>query len=240
MTRVACPVPGCASTLANVNGVRTHIRTQHRGTQLPLQALQRLQCKHCQICGCLQCHNRACPECAKRNTEQAQAAAAEVGVAANEVRVAAPAEAAPADAAPDPAAAGAQPAAAALAQCDEPTLRPSQTVPYEARAAWSRAVETAVLAALDAIRQHSAPRTATALHALLMLPSQVLMDARGARGAARRVNARLDRLERGVPLEDEQARHAAHGKGQRAAARRQAARVHTQLGSAASAAQRRR
>ena len=83
------------------------------------------------------------------------------------------------------------------------------------------------------------PRITPVLHYLLMLPSQVLMDARGARDAARRVNARLDRLDRGVPLENEQIRHAAHGKGQRAAARRQAVRVHMQLelGSISRAAQ---
>ena len=94
---------------------------------------------------------------------------------------------------------------------------------------------------LEAHRQRDEQRTSAALRALLSLATQVLMDARGSKGAARRVAARIERLEAGLPVADEAARYQAQGerRRQRVADIAQAKRVSNQLalGSVTRAAQ---
>jgi hypothetical protein len=68
--------------------------------------------------------------------------------------------------------------------------------------AWGRATATHIRAITSAVQQEEPNAVREATDRLLALPRRVL-DARG-RGAARRTVARLDRVHRGEPLDDEQ------------------------------------
>jgi hypothetical protein len=90
----------------------------------------------------------------------------------------------------------------APAPLDWPATPVSQTVPYAAHEAWGRATATHIRAITSAVQREEPNAVREETDRLLALPRRVL-DAHG-RGAARRTVARLDRVHRGEPLDDEQ------------------------------------
>jgi hypothetical protein len=107
--------------------------------------------------------------------------------------------------------------------------RPCKFVPRELHADWATAFTTRVEAVLTAPDQGYDTRTASATHALLELAPLVLSAPNSSKGRGRTMRAKIDRVNRNLPVYGPGERDAAAPRRRQPEQQRQAQRVHQQL-----------